>query len=565
MKFRRLKISLIAAFLLVAVIPLSGLVYLVETMGENTIKEKAFSHLLGLSEKSAEAISLFINERENDIRMLSSAISEKVRDRKSPKSYFDRMKKHYKVYIDFFVTDTSGKSILGDRGKNAMMNLLFHHRPDMPLSTAGTLTSDVFLLDDRQPSIPVILLSTPIFSHEGRQIGTQFALVDFRPVDQELKKTVLAKTGEVYLVNRAGYFLSSSRFGVRILRDKIPNLPSSQNGPDEEIHELVDYRGKNVLHAYKRIADFNWYVIAEQDRDEALSELFRFRKFVFLYAALTVIAVFLLAYVIATLITRRLMLKDRREKELEFQVLQKEKLAALGLLSAGLAHELNTPLANALLYTQMIKEELEESNKELIRQRLAIIEEVVKHGSGIVQNLLEFTRHSEHGSKSTDVRETIDKLFGLAGPHCEAKGIRVEKSIQEGMPPVKAEAGFVQEILTNLVANAIDAMPQGGTLGITARYLPLLGKVRIDVADTGPGISSESLEKIFDPFYTTKNQGEGMGLGLFVSHEMAVKLGGTIRAISSQGGESGHGRTVFTVELPVCAEEPTSGEPNAGI
>ena len=560
MKFKRLKIALIAAFLIVAVIPLTGLVYIVETMGENLIKEKVSSHLHGLSEKSAEVISLFLRERESDVGILSYTISEKGLIKEALKPYFERMKNHYQAYIDFIVLDERGRLILSDRGTDATTQLLSQHNPSIRLSTAKTRASDIFLHNEREASIPAVLLSAPILNHARREIGTLFALVDFRPVNQVLKETVLGKTGEVYLVNREGYFLSSSRFGVAILRDRIPKLPGSQDGPDEKIHELVDYRGKNVLQAYRKIGDFNWYVIAEQDREEALAELFRFRKFMIFYAIVTVLVAFLLAYAIAALIVRRMKMNDQREKELEFQVLQKEKLAALGLLSAGLAHELNTPLANALLYTQMIKEELEEDDKDLIRQRLATIEEVVKHGSGIVQNLLEFTRHGQGGSKLADIPETLAKLLGLVAPHCESKGIRVKKSVEAGMPPVKAEAGFVQEILTNLVANAIDAMPQGGTLSLTAKHLPLLGKVRIDIGDTGPGIPQELLGKIFDPFYTTKKQGEGMGLGLFVSYEMARKLGGSIRAISSQGDNPDMIRTVFTVELPVYAVDMISGE-----
>lgn len=560
MGLERLKISLIAAFLIVAALPLAGFVYIIETMGENLIHEKVFSHLRGLSEKSAEAISSFLGERENDIGMLSYTISERGLVREAVKPYFERMKDHYQAYIGFIVLDEFDRLILSDRGDDATMQLLSRHKPGIQLTTAGIRASDIFLHKEKETSIPVILLSAPIHNRERRPIGTLFALVDFRPVNQALKKTVLERTGEVYLVNRDGYFLSSSRFGVEILRDRIPKLPDRQDKPGEKIHERVDYRGKNVLQAHRRIADFGWYVIAEQDREEALSELFRFRKFTIFYTSVTVLAVFLLAYGIATLIIGRMKRNYRREKELEFQVLQREKLAALGLLSAGLAHELNTPLANALLYTQMIQEELEEADKDLIRQRLTTIEEVVKHGSGIVRNLLEFTRHTEDGSKRTEIGVTLEKLLGLASPHCESKGIRVKKSIEAGIPPVQAETGFVQEILTNLVANAIDAMPRGGILNVTAKHLPLLGKARIDIGDTGPGIPDDLLGKIFDPFYTTKKPGQGMGLGLFVSYEMARKLGGSIRAISSQGGHPDAIRTVFTVELPVYAGDGIPGE-----
>ncbi len=553
MKFKRLQLSLIVAFLLVAVIPLSGLVYLVENAGEKLIKEKVSSHLLGLSEKSAEAISYFILERGSDIRMLAYAISAGgIRSNDTLKQHVEMMKEHYKVYIDFFVTDAAGAPYFKGEAKEIPAEAAMRGKLDIKLSHPEVSASDIFLLKYRGDSIPVILLSTPMFDHHRRRSGTLFALVDFRHVDNTLRNTVIEKTGEVYLVNRDGYFISSSRFGVRVLKDSIPDAARRSGGPDAGIYELVDYRGKNVLHAYRRIKDFDWYVIAEQDKEEALSELRQFRTFMIRYSAGTVLAVFLLAYFVAMLIVNRLKANYQREKDLEFQVIQKDKLTALGLLSAGLAHELNTPLANALLYTQIIQEELDENDTASIRTRLATIEEAVKRGSDIVKNLIEFTRHAESGTQETDVVETFERLLAIAGPHCESKKIRVERNFETAMPPVKAEPGIVQEILTNLVANAIDAMPEGGVLKLTAAYLSPLEKVRIDVADTGRGIPPESVRTVFDPFFTTKKQGEGMGLGLFVSYEMARKLGGTIRVISSQEEYSGKTGTVFTLELPVA-------------
>lgn len=559
MRFERLKLSLIVAFLLVAVIPLSGLIYLVETTGEQSIREKVSFQLLGLSEKCADAISRFILERKNDMRMLSYVIyADDIGSQQTLKRHFDRMKKNYQVYLDFFVTDSTGKLLFKGSSPGISADHLVRHGPNIRLSETEDRASDVFLLDYSGEKIPVLLLSTPVYGYDRHRMGTLFSLIDFRHVADTIK-TVIEKTGEVYLVNRNGYFISSSRFGVEILKDKIPSSLQRTGDPIAGIDEPIDYRGVRVLHAYKRIDHFNWYVIAEQDREEVLSELFQFRKIILLYLAATILAVFGLAYFIATLLVNQLKAKYRREKELEFQVTQKDKLAALGLLSAGLAHELNTPFADALLYTQMIQEELEENDKDLIRKRLATIEEVIKHGSNVVKNLLEYTRHTQGGAKTTNISETFEKLLNLAEPHCESKAIKVIKDIEPSMPPVKAEPGIVQEILTNLVTNAIDAMPQGGVLRLTARYLPLLEKVRIDVADTGKGIPSDLLGQVFDPFFTTKPQGEGTGLGLFVSHEMTRRLGGTMKVISSEGTAPGRGETIFTVELPVEIEGSVRG------
>jgi two-component system NtrC family sensor kinase len=563
LRFERLKSSLIMAFLLVAMIPLSGLVYLIETNGEQLIKEKVSSHLLGLSGKTADEVSRFILERQNDIRMLSHTIhAGDIGSDATLKRLFARMKENYRVYLDFFIVDRKGK-ISGSKPGIRVEDLI-GHKTDIRLSETGEAASDVFLLADDGSQIPVILMSIPIYSQDGRSMATLFAVVDFRNATDALN-TVIEKTGEVYLVNGRGYFISSSRFGVETLKDRITNSLQKTGDRIAGIDEPIDYRGKNVLHAYQKIANFNWYVIAEQDRDEALSDLYRFRKFMILYIIATVLVVFGLAYGIATLLVNRLRENYRREKELEFQVTQKDKLAALGLLSAGLAHELNTPLADALLYTQMIQEDLEENDRALIRKRLTTIEEVIKHGSVVVKNLLAYTSHTQNGANTTNISETFERLLNLVGPHCDSKKINIVKDIEPSMPPVRAEPGIVQEILTNLVANAIDAMPQGGSLRLTARYLPVLEKVRIDIADTGQGIPSDLMGQVFDPFFTTKPPGEGIGLGLFVSHEMARRLGGTMKVISTQGEIPGQGETVFTVELPADLDGTVIGGSHAGL
>ncbi len=190
-------------------------------------------------------------------------------------------------------------------------------------------------------------------------------------------------------------------------------------------------------------------------------------------------------------------------------MIQKEKLASLGLLTSGLAHELNTPLANALLYTQIAKEELDtpQTSIKILQERLSTVVDEIRQGSRIIQNLLDFSRHSRHDGHKTDVNQTLEKLMKIAGPHCKSNGIDVEKILEKGLPKVKADPSTIQAILTNLVSNAIEAMPDGGRLVLTTRYVEVLKIIKIEVRDTGPGIPGQVLGKIFTPFFTTKKRG----------------------------------------------------------
>ena len=546
MNFRRIRWLLIAVFLTLSIGPLIGVFYNYKTEVQDLIRDKVTSHLMSLVTKSSYLVNGFISERLSDLRTISKIVlsGSHLRPEELEKS-FESIKEEYGVYDKFFVLDKDGKTQFvtamdglfeAGSGENRFVELL----------KGEEYTGDVFI--NNKLGFPQIVVSTPLFDSNKKLAGALGAIVDFRPIESLLKKAEVGKTGEVYLVNRQGYFVTSTRLGATILKDRIAD-ESGYLLLDKGIDEEIDYRGKKVLRARMPIEDKPWIVIADQDRDEALGEIARLNNKVFLFGLLSIGLLVVIVYFLSNAIVRLLEKTYKRERELEFQVVQKEKLAALGLLTAGIAHELNTPLANALLYSQMLAREMKEGDKNQL-QKLSVIEEEVKQGSKIVRNLLAFSRQSEFGSKTTDVKEVLGKLLDITTPFCTSKKVEIIRDLPEEIPVVQADTGVIQQVFTNLIANALDAMPKGGTLKLTIRFVPALKKVTVDVSDTGSGIPRENMKKVFDPFFTTKAQGEGTGIGLFMSYEMVRSLGGNIRVISeTQGGKTG---TIFTLELPVA-------------
>ena len=549
MNFEKLRILLIVAFMLVSLVPLASLGYKIISQGETLIEEKASSYLKGLSKRNAEAIKGFMVERANDLSNLSNIICIFGFNPTMLKTHFEQMKAQYSPYLEFYLLDKSGKSIFStlDVPHDPIQ---LSSTPESENSLLGARANNIFMFNSGQKQIPALMICKPIPKGSAELCQHLCALVDFRLVEALLRKSNIEATGEVYLIDKKGRFLSASRFGAQALVDQI-----SIKSIDEKNHglyETIDYRGERVLQVYQKVDDFPWYVIADQDMEEILNRINTLEKEVIIYGVLTAIIVFGLAFFISTLIVNILKSKYMYEKELEFQVIQKEKLASLGLLTSGLAHELNTPLANALLYTQIAKEELEESGAEIeiIQQRLSTVVDEVRQGSKIVRNLLDFSRHSQSDARTNDGNKILRKLMDIAGPHCASNKIEVEIKLEKGMPDIKADASTIQAILTNLVANAIEAMPDGGKIKLKTRYVKVLKMIKIEIADSGPGIPKAELIKIFNPFFTTKKQGEGTGLGLFVSYEMARKLGGDIKVVSSTSDNSVNSGTMFTVELP---------------
>lgn len=549
MNFEKLRILLIIAFMLVSLVPLASLGHKVIFQGETLIKEKASSYLEGLSTRNADVIKGFMTERADDLKTLSNIICIFGFNSTMLKTHFEQTKEQYSPFLGFFVLDKSGESVFSTLDVS-IDPVLLDATGEAINSDMGTQVKQIFMFTTGQEQIPVLLICTSISAGSKDSCEHLCALVDFRLVGSLLRKSNIEVTGEVYLVDNKGSFLSASRFGAKALKDNISM--NSIAGRKQGLYETIDYREERVLQAYQKVDGFPWYVIADQDMAEILNRIKALGREAIVYGMFTAMVVFGLALFISTIIVNILKAKYQYEKELEFQVIQKEKLASLGLLTSGIAHELNTPLANALLYTQIAKEELDESGIEniIIQQRLSTVVDEVRQGSKIIKNLLDFSRHTQNDEQTTDINKTLIKLMRIAGPHCASNKIKVEKELENNMPDIKADASTLQAILTNLVANASEAMPKGGILRLKTRYVSVLKKIKIEIADTGSGIPKDELNKIFTPFFTTKKQGEGTGLGLFISHEMARKLGGDIKVISSTGNDSINSGTVFTVELP---------------
>ena len=244
-------------------------------------------------------------------------------------------------------------------------------------------------------------------------------------------------------------------------------------------------------------------------------------------------------------------------KRMEEQLYHTEKLASLGQLAAGVAHEINNPIAIILGYADMLLEKTEENSKE--NKILKTIERQGNNCKRIVENLMSFARMPEGVQYDTDVNRNIELVLEVVQNTLLTKKVAYEFSLGDKLPRVRADAGQLQQVFMNLVTNAVKAMPQGGKLSITSRLNQKGDMVEVLITDTGDGIKREHLSKIFDPFFTTRKVGEGTGLGLSVSYAIISKFGGNIYCASKSKEEFGEGEsgTTFTVTLPVI--ESTGG------
>jgi len=236
------------------------------------------------------------------------------------------------------------------------------------------------------------------------------------------------------------------------------------------------------------------------------------------------------------------------QRQLEEMVIQADKLSALGILASGFAHEVNNPLASISAYAEDLKERVKEEPIEELLQNgeidryLDIIRNNVDRCKGITGSLLNFSRKSSFASQQIDLTKLIDDSLVLMQHSIKKKQIRIRKQFQVNLPFIEGDGLQIQQVVINIIQNAIDAMNEGGQLTLWAHIIS--NQVEIHIQDNGQGMISEQLQKVFDPFYTTKPVGKGTGLGLYISYQMIKKMNGDI-LIESQPGEGTTVKIIF--------------------
>jgi two-component system NtrC family sensor kinase len=243
---------------------------------------------------------------------------------------------------------------------------------------------------------------------------------------------------------------------------------------------------------------------------------------------------------------------EQRTEELskmQARVAQSERLASLGLLAAGVAHEINNPLGGILALTALTLEDVKADDPN--RENLEVVVKQAQRCRDIVKGLLEFSRHSEANPELADLNRILQDTLALVAKQAQFLNVNVVRNWDPQLPPVMGDKSQLEQVFTNMLVNAAQAMEEKGTITLTTRYNPGDKSVEVLISDTGHGIPPEKLPHIFDPFFTTKGSGQGTGLGLSIAYGIITSHQGSISVES----EVGRGST-FKISLPAALAVP---------
>ncbi len=599
MKVHSLRTKFVLLFFIFFFIPFGLLTFFSVLMSKGMVKQSTVSHLQNLVEVKGVAIEQWLKERIGDGKAFSESQEIKSLDPRRIEPYLTLTKQFYQGYRELWVVDLKGRRVL------ETSTGLSYEKEDwfqVAIEKGLFVSSPKY---HKPPVKPTITLSFLIKDKIDQPIGVLKELVDMTYISDLISEAKLGKTGGLFLADVQGKFILHKM--LKELQEKgIPGVPYFKGPPDKEIQTGIyrGYQGNEVLGSWKWIPTLESYLVAEQDAKEAFHQinlLVNRASIIFIISTLLILG---LSYWVIGTITKPIELlgktvtsiaggnfektlaTNRKDeigrliqgvntmaerlktvhgelegkiktsdralekaynilKQRQEQLIRSEKMAALGQLSAGIAHEIRTPLTSIKIFIQSLEKELDLDENQ--QEDFRIIRKEIDRINENVTRFLNFARPEDPLFQQVNIHALVMDTLTLLTAKIKNVGIRLDISLPEDSPPVEGDPKQLSQVFLNLLLNAIEAMPHGGGLTICSTRKVISDTqdefLQLMIQDTGCGIPEKDRPYLFDPFFTTKDAGTGLGLSIVYS--IVQKHNGQIEVESKVGKGSS-----FIVSLP---------------
>ena len=534
--------------LLVALIPLNGLglalYYYFNQANSDAVKED----LLMRAKNRAGAIELFLAERTVMLEVLAN--SGRLRllgDDKELGRLLAIMNRRSWSFVDLGVIDSEGdhRAYVGPyllKKKNYKGEPWFQQ-----VILKGVYLSDVFLGYRHVPHFVIAV------KHDnGSQSWVLRATIDPDVFNRLVREARVGKSGDAYIVNQAGLLQTPSRFGGKVMDPS--KLDMRGIPPGSSVFSRTTSDGHKVLTACSWLEKGKWLLVIDQDPEEAMGELAKAHNLELAVLGMASVLIVISILLLVRLFIRRLETNDNERAAMDAQLAHSARLVSLGRMAAGVAHEINNPLAAISELTGVVQDVLpaEEAAKledgDVVLDYLGRIQNQVERARSVTHRMLGFARRMEPRLEAVDVNQVIMESYSFVEKEALFNNVKVDLDLDGSLGPIWSDRTQLQQVFLNLMDNALDAVGQGGKVVVTSG---LEGKnLVVRVNDSGPGVPPEIAERIFDPFFTTKEPGQGTGLGLSVCHSIMQRLGGSLTLEKNKGEGA-----VFMVRIPNLAPE----------
>lgn len=546
-QYQVLRIKIVAMTLCFSLIPLFALGIIIYYQFSTAYTTKLTERLKTLGQNRRAVIELFFDERLSQLITVASTHSlEKLKNEAYLNTVFNAMQTRSRHFIDIGIIDDKGDHLAYVGPHYEELKTVNYAKEEwfQKVMSSGTYVSDVFL---GFRMIPHFIIA--VATRENNRTWILRATINSEILDNIVAAAQIGKKGDAFLINRQNVLQTPPRFSGELLgHPTTPNFSSTVGTALEEISQS----GEESLFATVQIPSRNWVLVIKEDPKEEMGPLFQAR-----YIEGIVLIAGVLLVVIGTIVTTRSMTNElmriEREKAVAGElVVQSSKMAALGKMAAGIAHEINNPLQiigekAGWMKDLLDKEDVKASeNWEEFDDCIRKIERQIERSRLITHRLLRFGRRMEPTQDMVDINRILAETITFLENEAHHRDIRIVTNYTDKLPLVTTDSAQLQQVFLNIIDNAIDAVGKGGAIDVRTSYNSANNRnIVVEIADNGPGIPKEILDRIFDPFFTTKSAQEGTGLGLSISYSIMEKLGGRI-AVASQPGSG----TTFTIHIP---------------
>ncbi|SLM32527.1 Integral membrane sensor signal transduction histidine kinase [Desulfamplus magnetovallimortis] len=522
-------------------------------------KEKINAHISELVQKHTQNIDSFLSEKLGNIRYLARLFDN---NQQTPRIFLQQqmtlLRNQYgDVFTDLGLVDSNGIQFAYE-GPFKLENADYSNAKwFIAAKEKAFYISDVFAGLRGHPHFIV----TVKVSFNGSNSLLR-STINFGAFNSLVENIQIGRTGIAFIINTKGEL--QTKMDVRLKDSAIMSIldPDGHKKNETIFSEKQDASGKRYLCVTSMLNNIDWIMVFRQDIGDAFRELRKTQILALVLFLLGCGAIISVAFTLPRNIVKLIASADKKSEVMNRQVIESGKLATIGELAAGIAHEINNPVAIMVEEAGWIEDLLEEEelkntkNFEEFKRALVQINTQGKRCKEITHKLLSFARKTDSTINDVQINDAVREIVSLTAQMARYNNVIIETELHEGIPFIRISPSELQQVILNLINNAIDAMHKGGgTIKIETKISKLeKNHVVIAVEDNGPGIPKDNLERIFDPFFTTKPVGKGTGLGLSICYGIVQKMGGKIDVYS----EVGMG-TRFRIWIPF--QEPLSEKP----
>ncbi len=549
--YRSLTKKMILIVILVSLTPLILVSGIILNEFQQSYSEKVIDHLSVLVDKHKVHIDNFLEIKLKEVRSLVETLGM---DQLQNESFLeDQLSKLHKVYgivfEDLGVINPEGLQV-AYAGPYELLKAKYSDATWFNKAINKEFyISDVFL---GLRGLPHFIVSVRV-NHRGKPWLLR-ATIDFLKFNKVVENLRVGKTGLAFIVNREGYFQTQP---PKNIVNKNFNMDLIKADKDKiQINESLNIKiNQGIIYVSALLKNNDWIMVFRQERDDALSDFRKTQNVAILIIILGALVIMAMAVILSGISVNRIEEADREKEMMNQQMIETGKLASVGELAAGIAHEINNPVAIMVEEAGWMQDLLEEEtieNSENGKEFARSLKQIQTQGQRckeITHKLLSFARKTDSRIHDVQINELIKEVLELSGQRAKYASVNVTTNLENNLPMLRISQTEFQQVLLNLINNAVDAMEKtGGKIEISS-YLED-DNIIITVSDTGPGIPKANLSRIFDPFFTTKPVGKGTGLGLSICYGIIKKLGGELKVHSllKEG-------TVFKISIPLITED----------